>query len=123
MKNYNWDQVSLESVLPGVTKQVIKGDKAMVIRYVYGPKSVFPNHRHPEEQITLILKGLITFQFDGDSATYGPGDVLVIPPGVSHGALVPGDESVETINLLSPVRTKEIEIISSSHECTRDSEH
>lgn len=110
METYNWDQVEVETVVSGVTKQVIKGDKAMVIRYVYGPKSVFPNHRHPEEQITLILKGSITFEVDGDSTTYEPGDVLVIPPGVPHGATVHGNETVETFNLLSPVRTKAIEI-------------
>ncbi len=111
MEKYNWSQVEAETVVSGVIKQVIKGEKAMVIRYVYEPKSVFPNHHHPEEQITLILKGFITFQVEGGRATtYGPGDVLVIPPGVSHGAIVPGDETVETFNLLSPVRTKEIEI-------------
>jgi quercetin dioxygenase-like cupin family protein len=35
----------------------------------------------------------------------GPGGVAVIPANIPHGAVVVGDETVETYNALSPRRT------------------
>jgi quercetin dioxygenase-like cupin family protein len=100
----NWSNVPAEEVYPGITRQVIHGERQTMIRYVYAPGSVFPQHDHPQEQITTVLTGRIEFDIDGQRRVFAAGDVGVIPGGTPHGARVIGDVTVETINTLSPRR-------------------
>lgn len=99
-----WSAVSPEQVFPGVTRQTIQAANQTMIRYVYLPGAVFPDHHHPEEQVTAVLTGQIEFTVGGERHLLGPGDVAIIPPNVSHGATVVGSLTVETLNTLSPRR-------------------
>lgn len=104
-----WSDVPSEEAGPGVRRQVIHGGRQTMIRYVYSPGAVFANHAHPQEQVTVVLRGRIAFEIAGrdgrlDRVEMGPGQVAVIPGGVAHGAAVVGDEVVETMNTLSPRR-------------------
>lgn len=100
-----WGAIPAEQVFDGITRQVIDGERQTLVRYVYAPGSAFPVHAHPEEQITAVLRGRIVFTVDGARVELGPGQVAVIPPSVPHGATVEGDETVETLNTMSPRRT------------------
>ena len=53
-----------------------------------------------------MLSGRIRFEVAGEAREVGPGEVVVIPGGVPHGAAVVGDEPVETLNALSPRRAR-----------------
>ena len=99
-----WTEIEPEHVLPGITRQVVHGERQTMVRYVYAPGSVFPVHAHPEEQVTVVVSGRIAFDVDGNSVELGAGQVAVIPPNVPHGAEVIGNETVETFNALSPRR-------------------
>lgn len=99
-----WDALPAEEVLPGVTRQVVQGEKQTMVRYVYAPGAVFPVHHHPQEQVTVVVSGRIAFDVAGVEYQLGPGEVAVIPSGVPHGARVLGDTVVETFNALSPRR-------------------
>jgi quercetin dioxygenase-like cupin family protein len=101
-----WSEQPAEQVLPGVTRRVAHGERQSMVQYVYAPGSVFPRHAHPEEQVTLVVRGRIRFEFDSRSVELGPGEAAVIPGGVPHGARVVGDEEVETYNALSPRRER-----------------
>jgi quercetin dioxygenase-like cupin family protein len=100
----SWDSIAADEVLPGITRQVIHGERQTMVRYVYAPGSIFPVHAHPEEQITVVVSGRIAFTVDGAERELGPGGVAVIPANVPHGARVIGAETVETFNSLSPRR-------------------
>lgn len=99
-----WSEIPAETVFPGITRQVIHGERQTMVRYVYAPGSVFPVHAHPEEQVTVVVSGRIAFDVNGERIELGPGGVAVIPANVPHGASVVGDETVETFNALSPKR-------------------
>lgn len=99
-----WDTIPTEEVYPGITRQVVQGTQQTLVRYVYQPGSVFPEHHHPQEQITAILSGWIEFDVAGQRQIFGPGEVALIPGGIPHGARVVGDAVVETLNNLSPRR-------------------
>jgi quercetin dioxygenase-like cupin family protein len=103
-RNVNWSEIPREEVYPGIMRQVVQGERQTLVRYVYQPGSVFPQHHHPQEQVTSVLTGLIEFDVAGTIATLGPGDVAIIPADTPHGARVHGDEVVETLNNLSPRR-------------------
>lgn len=99
-----WSAIPAEQVFPGVTRQTIQAANQTLIRYVYLPGAVFPDHHHPEEQVTAVLTGQIEFTVAGESYLLGPGDVATIPSNVPHGAKVIGSLTVETLNTLSPRR-------------------
>ena len=90
--------------MPGVERQTVHGERQSLVRYRYAPGAVFPVHRHPQEQVTVVLSGRIEFEIGGERREVGPGEVVVIPGGVVHGAAVVGDDAVETLNALSPRR-------------------
>jgi quercetin dioxygenase-like cupin family protein len=105
MTSASWAELPQTEVYPGIARQAIDGERQTLVRYVYQPGSVFPEHRHPEEQITTVLSGRIQFTVNGETITLTAGDVAVIPANVPHGARVIGDLVVETFNALSPRRT------------------
>jgi len=100
-----WSDVTIEHVFPGITRQTVQAANQTLIRYVYSPDSVFPEHHHPEEQVTCVLSGQIEFTVEGKRVLLGPGEVAVIPPNIPHGAKVIGEITVETLNTLSPRRS------------------
>jgi quercetin dioxygenase-like cupin family protein len=99
-----WAEIPPETVFPGITRQVVHGERQTLVRYVYAPGSIFPLHAHAEEQVTVVVSGTIRFDVDGRQIELGPGEVAIIPPNVPHGATVTGEEVVETFNALSPRR-------------------
>jgi quercetin dioxygenase-like cupin family protein len=106
----SWSEIPAEQVLPGIRRQVHHGQEQSVIRYVYDASSIFPVHMHPEEQMTMVLRGRIVFQVDDPASgppreiELGPGQIVMLPGNVPHGARVIGSEEVETVNTLSPRR-------------------
>jgi quercetin dioxygenase-like cupin family protein len=101
----DWSSIPAEEVFPGISRQVVHGERQTMVRYLYAPGSIFPIHQHPEEQITVVISGQIAFHVDSAERTLGPGGVAIIPPNVPHGAKVVGDETVETFNAMSPRRS------------------
>lgn len=99
-----WSELPAEEVAPGITRQIVHGERQTMVRYVYAPGAVFPTHAHPEEQVTVVVSGRIAFEIAGTHHELGPGDVAVIPSNVPHGARVVGEQMVETFNALSPRR-------------------
>lgn len=100
----SWDDIVPEIVGPGIERRTLHGERQTLVRYRYAPGSVFPSHAHPEEQITVVLSGAIAFEIAGERRTLEPGQIAVIPGEVEHGAYVVGDETVDTLNMLSPRR-------------------
>ena len=99
-----WDDIVADEPVSGVRRQIVNGARQTLVRYLYAPGSIFPVHAHPEEQVTVVLRGRIGFDVAGAHLELGPGEIAVIPGGVAHGAAVVGTEEVETINALSPRR-------------------
>jgi len=102
----SWNDVMTELAGEGIERQTIHGHRQTLIRYWYAPGAVFPSHSHPEEQMTVVLSGRITFTVGDQTVTLGPGEIATIPGGVPHGAAVAGNEPVETLNALSPRRMR-----------------
>jgi len=104
MQKISWSAIPATEVYPGIARQAVDGERQSMVRYVYQPGSVFPEHHHPEEQITLVISGQIEFTAGGVTITLRAGESAIIPSGIPHGAHVVGDQTVETFNALSPRR-------------------
>jgi quercetin dioxygenase-like cupin family protein len=103
-----WSDLPAERVMPGVTRQRVDAQHMTVVRYRYEPGAHFPAHSHPEEQVVLVLSGEIEFMVANRPVSAATGSVLVIPPHTVHSARVLGGTPVDTINVLSPRRTREV---------------
>jgi quercetin dioxygenase-like cupin family protein len=104
MAAISWSDIPATEVYPGISRQILNGDRQTMVRYVYQPGSIFPEHHHPEEQVTVVISGQIEFTVAGEAEVLASGQAAVIPPDVPHGARVIGDEPVETFNSMSPRR-------------------
>ncbi len=70
----------------GINGLPIGLEKAMINIVELEPDSVIPVHSHPEEQISLIISGELEFEMGDDKFRLGPGEVLLIPANLKHGA-------------------------------------
>jgi quercetin dioxygenase-like cupin family protein len=100
----DWSDRPVDEVYPGITRQILQGERQTLVRYVYAPGSVFPVHSHPQEQITAVISGEIEFVIEGEPIVLRGGQAAVIPANMPHGARVVGASVVETFNALSPRR-------------------
>jgi quercetin dioxygenase-like cupin family protein len=102
MQRYDWNTVEREQLNPNFARQCIHGD-SMTVAKVYLKKGyVVPEHRHPNEQISMMEEGVLRFVFSGKEVIVKAGETLRIPPNVPHSAEALED-SVAT-DLFSPPR-------------------
>src|SRR5688572_16006527 len=99
----DWDKVPSEPVGPGIKRQMIVGENFMMVRFTFDPLLVTPEHTHPHEQMTIVVKGKVKFTIEGEVKMVSPGDVLHFPPHNRHGATML-DEEVVLIDIFSPIR-------------------
>lgn len=97
----SWEAVDATEVYPGIVRQALTTEDSTVVRYTYHPGCVFPEHRHPEEQVTIVHSGEIEFTVGGRPVVLRAGQVAVIPGGTPHGARVVASEVVVTDNYIA----------------------
>lgn len=99
----DWTKVKAEQPAPGIKRQMVVGKNLMMCRFTFEPFLVTPEHTHPHEQMTLVIKGKVKFIIDGEAKIVSPGDVLHFPPNNRHGATML-DEEVILIDIFAPIR-------------------
>ncbi|HEX8502037.1 MAG TPA: cupin domain-containing protein [Pyrinomonadaceae bacterium] len=102
-QHMNWGAVPVERPSEGIERQMVVGHNLMVCRFRFAAGLVTPEHSHPHEQMSIVVKGRVRFFVEGEERIASPGDVLSFPPGCWHGATMMGEE-VELIDIFSPVR-------------------
>ena len=93
------------------TKEPVKGisirsvylDNVMLTHIEFEPGSIIPEHRHSNEQITLILEGKMDMAVGNEKKTVVKGDVIVIPANIEHSAKIL-DEFTIAVDAWSPAR-------------------
>lgn len=92
----------LDRVTDLVSRRVLTGDREMIVWWSMKAGAVAAAHRHPHEQIFVMLSGRMEFRLGDERRTCTAGDVGVIPGGVEHEASFPVD--TEVIDVFSPPR-------------------
>jgi quercetin dioxygenase-like cupin family protein len=87
----------------GVRMYPLFGENAMLNVVDLEPGAVVPLHRHPHEQLGIVLTGRITMTIDGVEHPLAPEDAYAIPGGVEHGG-VAGPEGCRVIDVFQPAR-------------------
>lgn len=91
-----------EAVNPQMTRRLLWGERMMAAFMEFKQGFVVPVHQHENEQLTYVVSGLMRFQLDDRELLLHPGEVLLIPGGTPHGAVMVED-TVE-MDFFSPPR-------------------
>ena len=83
-----------EEVEKGVRVQSLFLGSHRVRRMVFDPGTPIPNHRHPEDVVTLILEGMMEMTVGCETRTIGPGEVFLVPSNSDHSGRVLGSQVV-----------------------------
>lgn len=102
-KVYRKDDLQLNPSVPGAAMWAVALERSMLTYFELEPGTVFPEHSHEAEQITLVLEGELTFRCGGRTFTLGPGDVAAIPSNVGHSAFT-GIARCRAVDAWSPPR-------------------
>lgn len=103
IKIYRKGDLAFKPAVPGANMWAVGLDKAMLTYFEMAPDTQFPDHSHEAEQITLVLEGELTFDYDGGSVTLKPGEVIAIPSNVKHSVRT-GSMPCKAVDAWSPVR-------------------
>jgi quercetin dioxygenase-like cupin family protein len=102
-QHLNWSAIPVEYPAHGIERQMFVGEQMMICRFRFAPFLVTPEHAHPHEQMSLVVRGRVRFLIEGEEHVAGPGDVLHFPPNCFHGATML-DEEVVLIDIFTPLR-------------------
>lgn len=75
-------------MLSGIERRAAWLEAVMLTFFVFQPGSIVPDHRHPNEQITIVTRGAMEFTLAGEARILRKGDGVCIPPNVPHSAIV-----------------------------------
>jgi quercetin dioxygenase-like cupin family protein len=93
-----WDEQEFAEVRPGIFGATIDTPQLTATLYRYEPGSSWEEHRHPEDQITTVLRGEIDFVVSGAPVTLHAGELAALPGDTPHSAQV-GPSGAETLNV------------------------
>lgn len=87
---------------PGYAGRFLHGAGMSAAHWTVRQGAGFPEHRHPHEQIAMVVEGRFEMTVAGETRVLDAGTVAVIPPDVPHSgrALTP----CRLIDVFHPVR-------------------
>src|SRR5438105_191150 len=78
------DDIAPLVLMEGIRARPVHGDQITLAIVELSPGIRMPEHRHPNEQVGVVLRGEFTFTVGGETQVRRPGDMWVIPPDVPH---------------------------------------
>lgn len=80
----NWEALP-ETVVHGtIRRRTFCTDRVSLVRYEFPPGSVFPRHAHAEAQVTIVLSGVLLFDYGDHADRHEAGDIVSIPANLPH---------------------------------------
>ena len=75
-----------KTLAPGCNVQFVHSQNMTLAYWSLEPQSEVPDHAHPHEQVVNLITGELELTVQEETRRLRPGDVVVIPPEVSHRA-------------------------------------
>jgi quercetin dioxygenase-like cupin family protein len=95
--------IAPEEPFPGVRRRRFDGEGATVTEYRFEPGASCPDPRHAQEQITVVVEGVVSMTIEGEASEIGPGGWSVVGPDVDHG-ITAGDAGARFLAVVTPRR-------------------
>ena len=96
-------EVTSFSPTTGIQVQPVVGESLMTCWITMDPGAVVAEHRHPNEQLGVVIEGSVTLTAGGTTRESLTGDAYVIPSGMPHSA-VAGSAGATLVETFVPVR-------------------
>jgi quercetin dioxygenase-like cupin family protein len=96
-------EIAPRPIWNGTVARVVNGKDITFAVVELDAFAVVAPHQHPNEQLGIVLKGLLTFTIGGETRDLRPGDTYEIPANVLHDAKA-GPDGAVAIDVFSPVR-------------------
>ena len=104
VKFFKKNNLKAKQVLKSSQLRAVANEHVMITLFDFGPDDqVMPNHHHPHEQITYILKGSVKMIAGGKSQVLKAGQGAVIPPDVEH-EVIPLEKGSQVLDVFYPLR-------------------
>lgn len=97
------DKVRPYKIWGGAVARAVRGERITFAVVDLEPNKDVPEHRHPNEQVGMVLAGSITMVVDGESRTLRVGETYVIAGDVAHSAAT-GPEGATVVDVFTPTR-------------------
>jgi quercetin dioxygenase-like cupin family protein len=103
----DWSSVpTTRGLRPGSERKAVAGELLSVVKVATAPDAEFDRrlHRHPHEQLLVMVGGLVTLQIEHDVFEVGAGELVLIPRGSWHGAVGVGPDGCDYYEVFAPPR-------------------
>jgi quercetin dioxygenase-like cupin family protein len=108
------DELSSYEIAAGLFFRPVFARNVSLNFVTFPPKSGFPPHVHPEEQVSIVREGEMEITAGDMTRLVRPGDVIVFPPDVPHSGRT-FDVACRLIDIFSPPRTGIREVIAGAN--------
>ena len=71
-------------MLPGCIARFVHADNMTISYWDLEPGAVIPNHSHPHEQVSSVIRGELELTVGGETRLLGPGGVAIVGSNVEH---------------------------------------
>lgn len=99
----NWKDLETVTMFHLVSRKSFSGKNITVARVHLGRGSTVPGHRHPNEQMTIVLSGKVIFTGEKEVKTATAGDIVHTPSDAYH--VVSALEDSIVLDIFSPTRS------------------
>lgn len=97
------DELERLQIWDGLIGRAVAGEQAGLVVIEIEPGTTVPEHRHPNEQTGLLLRGTVTFTVGNEAKELRPGALWVIPGDTPHSVQA-GPEGAFLVELFAPPR-------------------
>ena len=73
---------------PGMTEHVLQSGGVVVRSILLAPRTIVETHRHDEERLGIVVRGVLAMVIAGEQRILAEGDTYVVPPATAHGMRV-----------------------------------
>lgn len=106
---YTIKEIPLVPLTEKVSTRFLAGKNVLLSFIEQPPGATFPLHRHPSEQILIMLEGSEEHIVEGETFLMKAGDVCIHPPNAEHGGRTP--TGFKGIDIFSPPREDYLELM------------
>ena len=104
MGHINWNDIPEIEAKPGIFRKIVTMGSIQIVQYRYTPGSIFESHLHPEEQLTIGIKGELDLTVGDSTYKFLEGDIAHVPGNIPHSAVNRGKDEAVTLNIYNPPR-------------------
>src|SRR4026208_1736779 len=100
--HHRWVDIPSEQINDTIARRFITGDSITIGRFELKQGGVVPSHSHANEQISIVLSGVLLFRIEGVETVVKAGEVMQIPANTAHEVEVLEDKPA--VDVFSPIR-------------------